>query len=157
MSVDVATFKLALGSFASAVTVVTLEKPDGTRGGLTVTAFSSLSLDPPLVLFCLGQKSRWQDAFAKEALFAINFLAVDQQDVSHKFASSKVDPYEGLACSPSPHGAPWIDGCVACLECRVAETFTGGDHTIIVGRVENAAVHARQPLLYFRGAYAQLV
>jgi flavin reductase (DIM6/NTAB) family NADH-FMN oxidoreductase RutF len=156
MSVEKAEFRRALGHFASAVTVVTANLANGRPAGITVTAFSSLSLEPPLVLICIDKKARIHDHLKQDGHFAVNILREDQEAVSRGFASSESDPFREIGHSEGAAGLPLIHDAVAGIECRVVDLLPGGDHTIIVGRVEATHIHEGKPLLYFRGGYASL-
>lgn len=157
MAVSKHDFKLALAQFAASVTVVTTRTKEGAPAGITVTAFSSLSLDPPLVLVCIDKRARLHDHLEVGRHFIVNILAADQEAVSNRFASRSEDPFAGIAHSLGPDDVPAIDGAVAGIECRVVERLPGGDHTIIVGEVDNTRVdESRQPLLYARGGYRRL-
>ena len=156
MPVEKAEFRQALGHFAAAVTVVTLVREDGTPAGITVTAFSSLSLEPPLVLVCIDKRARLHDAFQRGAAFAVNILAEDQEGVSRRFASSEPDQFREVGYAPSPAGAPFIQDAICSAECKVVDLLPGGDHTIVVAEVENTRIREGKPLLYFRGGYASL-
>lgn len=155
MTVDPRSFRKALGCFATGVTVVTTVNPeDDCPAGVTVSAFSSLSLDPPLVLFCLGNKTSSIDAYRKNGRFVINVLAENQRDLSIRFASRSEDKWAGVLCEPGLGGVPVLMGCIANLECTVVNTIDGGDHVIFIGQVEN--IHYQEggaPLIYFRGGY----
>lgn len=156
MQVDERAFRKALGCFATGVTVVTTADRDGKPVGVTVSAFSSLSLEPPLVLFCLDKRNRSLDAF-KGGHFAINILREDQREISIVFASRLDDKWAGIAHSIGAHGVPLIENSLARLECSLHELIEGGDHLIVVGKVERLDYQTGgQPLLYFRGAYANL-
>lgn len=156
MPVDPLSFRKALGNFASGVTVVTTLAPDtGARLGVTVSAFCSLSLDPPLVLFCLGNRTTHLDAFRTCGRFAVNVLASDQADLSNRFAGKAEDKFAGIDTGES--GVPLLPGCVATLDCTLVDVRDGGDHVILVGQVERSAVdETKQPLLYCRGKYGTL-
>lgn len=156
MAVDKDLFRQALGHFATGVTVVTTRDADGKPQGLTVSAFSSLSLDPPLVLVCIGKNVTCYKAFAEGGVFAVNILSAEQELVSRRFASKEPDKFEGVAFRGGLDGAPVLDGAIANIECRIVNSVDGGDHTILVGQVENATVLDEQPLLYYRGGYARL-
>jgi flavin reductase (DIM6/NTAB) family NADH-FMN oxidoreductase RutF len=156
MPVDKVEFRRALGHFAAGVTVVTSKIDDGEVAGMTVTAFSSLSLDPPLVLVCIDQRARMHDRLPVGGNFAVNILSQDQESVSRHFASSDPDPFHKIGYAEGATGAPLIEGVIAAVECRVVQRFPGGDHTIVVGQVENLWVHEGQPLVHFRGGYGQL-
>lgn len=155
MTVDSRTFRKALGCFASGVTVVTSLHPESRNlAGVTVSAFSSLSLEPPLVLFCLGNKTSCMDAFMTHGHFAINVLAEHQRDLSIRFASRSEDKWSGVAYDQGIGGVPLLQGCLATLECRLVNTVEGGDHTIFIGEVENLRhQEGGAPLVYFRGSY----
>jgi flavin reductase (DIM6/NTAB) family NADH-FMN oxidoreductase RutF len=155
MAVEQAEFRRALGHFAAGVTVVTT-KHEGKHAGITVTAFSSLSLEPPLVLVCIDKRARMHDRLPVGGAFAVNMLAEDQEIVSRHFASSKGDPFQEVGFHEGASGAPLLAGAIAIVECKVVDRLPGGDHTIIVGEVEATHVREGKPLLYFRGGYAQL-
>ena len=155
MSVDPRSFRKALGCFATGVTVVTTLHPDSkTPAGVTVSAFSSLSLEPPLVLFCLGLKTASIDSFKSHGYFAINVLSENQRDLSIRFASRSEDKWAGVKWEKGVGGVPLLPGCIATLECKLVNTIEGGDHMIFVGQVENLThQEGGSPLIYFRGAY----
>jgi len=155
MSVDSLTFRRTLGSFASGVTVITTQDPQtGTPVGVTVSAFNSVSMDPPLVLFCLDKRSVTLLAFNANGHFAVNILAANQSDLSNLFASKAEDKWSAVSHRPGLANVPVLAGTAAHLECSVTKEIDGGDHTIIVGLVEAASYNPDvQPLLYFRGAY----
>lgn len=155
MSVDQRAFRKALGCFATGVTVVTTLHPDSKMpAGVTVSAFSSLSLEPPLVLFCLGGKTSSIDSFKTNGHFAINVLAEGQRDLSIRFASRSEDKWAGMKWESGLGGVPLLNGCLATLECKLVNTFEGGDHLIFVGEVQNLThQEGGLPLVYFRGAY----
>lgn len=156
MPIEKAEFRRALGHFAASVTVVTSKLADDELGGLTVTAFSSLSLDPPLVLVCIDKRARIHDRLKKGGNFAVNFLAEDQEVVSRRFASSEPDPFRETGYSLGATGAPVLHGAIAAVECRIVNLLPGGDHTIVVGEVEATEVREGKPLMYFRGGYGLL-
>lgn len=157
MSIDQRSFRKALGCFASGVTVVTTLNPQTKApAGVTVSAFSSLSLDPPLVLFCLGKKTSSLDSFKDFGHFAINILAETQRDISIRFASRSDDKWAGVLTEAGDSGVPLIADCLANLECKLVQTIDGGDHLIFVGEVVKLKhQEAGSPLIYFRGAYLE--
>jgi 3-hydroxy-9,10-secoandrosta-1,3,5(10)-triene-9,17-dione monooxygenase reductase component len=147
-------FKHALGHFASGVTVVTAVAEDGLPRGLTISAFSSLSLDPPLVLVCIAHTSESHDALtADDAPFAVNVLSDGQPHLAHAFAgkggAAKFDDVPWHL----EHGVPVIEGTHATLRCRVHTVTDGGDHTIVVGLVEEARTSDTDPLVHHRGRF----
>lgn len=146
-------FRNALGNFATGVTIVTAVGEDGRRVGLTANSFSSVSLDPPLVLWSLSRKAPSLPVFTDASHFAINVLAEDQVALSNRFASPAKDKFEGVAWRPGLGGAPLIDGCVASFECRNYMQYDGGDHVIFVGHVDRFDYSARAPLLFVSGGY----
>jgi len=156
MTVEKAEFRRALGHFASAVTVVTAKFADGQMAGITVTAFSSLSLEPPLVLICIDKRARIHDRLQVGGFFAVNILAENQEFVSRRFASGEPDQFREIGYREGSSGMPLIQGAIATAECRIVELLAGGDHTIVVGEVEATSVHEGKPLVYFRGGYSQL-
>jgi flavin reductase (DIM6/NTAB) family NADH-FMN oxidoreductase RutF len=149
-------FRKVLGHFASGVTIITTCDADARPTGLTASAFSSVSLDPPLVLICVDHKSQSHPHIKDRGCFAVNILGIDQQALSRKFASSRLDKFEGVPHVISELKLPLIDGAIAQLECRTVSVHVEGDHTIFVGRVERAHVASGEPLLYFRGQYDRL-
>ncbi len=156
MPVDKAEFRQALGYFAAAVTVVTTHREDQSPAGITVTAFSSLSLDPPLVLVCIDKRARLHESFEPGKAFAVNILRDDQEAVSRRFASSEPEQFREIGYTTGPLGAPLIHDVICAIECRVTELLPGGDHTIVIGEVDSTRVGEGKPLTYFRGGYAAL-
>lgn len=158
MSVDSRSFRKALGTFPTGVAVITGRRSDGGLVGITVSSFTSLSLEPPLVLFCLDSNNSNLDLFEEGRHFGVNVLHEDQKEISIRFASrSEQCKFSGLDHTPAESGVPLIKGCLAHLDCRIVARHEGGDHFIIVGSVEALAhSQAGQPLVYWRGAYAQL-
>ncbi|HET8725871.1 MAG TPA: flavin reductase family protein [Alphaproteobacteria bacterium] len=124
--------------------------------GVTINSFTSVSLDPPMVLFCLERRARTLPAFQEAGFFAVNVLAADQQAHSVRF-SRRADDWDGVGHSIWSTGAPIIDGCVAACDCTVDALYDGGDHVILIGRVQRiAAATEREPLVYHRGRYARV-
>ena len=158
MTFDSRAYRNALGCFATGVAVVTTIAPDGEKIGVTVNSFSSVSLDPPLVQFCLGRAAMSFTAFTTAPAFAVNILAEDQKDLSARFSyRDQQERWDGVAVERWDTGVPILTGCLATLECDREHLYEGGDHLIIVGRVRRlAATESGRPLLYFRGGYQQL-
>jgi len=154
--VDPQQYRNTLSRFATGVTVVTTLAPEGRPVGVTVSAFTSLSLDPPLVLFCLGKQTTDLDCFATGFRFALNVLAEDQMDVSEAFAARNTDKFAGIEHRPGETGCPLLAGTLATIECDRDKVHDGGDHLIIVGRIHRLEARHGRPLLRFAGAYAQL-
>jgi flavin reductase (DIM6/NTAB) family NADH-FMN oxidoreductase RutF len=155
MAIDEARFRQTMGHFASGVTVVTTVSDDEPFG-MTVSAFSSVSLRPPLVLICIDKGVGSHEAIAKAGKFAVNMLHGTQEEISRKFATRAPDKFSGVATSPGALGLPLLDGALATVECSLHATYEGGDHTIFLGQVEHASVQEGTPLLYYRGGYRQL-
>ena len=147
-------FRQALGRFASGVTVVTCKNGAGDPCGITVSAFSSLSLEPPLVLICIDKRASLYEELQEGCFFAVNVLGHDQESVSRRFASREPDRFKGIGYREGLTGAPLIEGALAVIECRVVQSCPGGDHTIFIGEVESSGVNDGKPLLYFRGGYS---
>jgi flavin reductase (DIM6/NTAB) family NADH-FMN oxidoreductase RutF len=149
-------FRRVLGHFATGVTIVTTCDADARPSGLTVSAFASLSLDPPLVLVCIDHKSQTYPALCESGRFAINVLALGQETISRRFASTQAGKFDGLAYQISDLKLPLLGAALAHIECMTVSTHIEGDHTIFVGRVERTGVNDGDPLLYFRGRYNRL-
>lgn len=157
MSVDLDSFKQCLRRWASGVTVVT-SRADGEIHGMTVSAFSSVSADPPLVLVCANRSSRTNGVIEAGGVFAVNVLARDQEELSGRFASSKTEGsrFDGVGHRIGEHGAPLLDGALVSLECRVKSAYVEGSHTIYVGEVLGAHYADKEPLVYYAGAYRNI-
>jgi 3-hydroxy-9,10-secoandrosta-1,3,5(10)-triene-9,17-dione monooxygenase reductase component len=157
-TVDEATFRRVLARFATGVVVVTGTTDEG-PAGLTCQSFSSLSLDPPLVLLSTARSSRTWPRIERTGRFAVNVLGAAQQDVSERFAVSGGDKFAGQPWRRGVLGNPLLDGALAHLECDVHAVHDGGDHVIVVGRVralEAPGLEADSPLIYFRSGYRSL-
>jgi flavin reductase (DIM6/NTAB) family NADH-FMN oxidoreductase RutF len=144
-------YRHALGHFASGVAVVTTMTPLGVPLGLTISSFSALSLEPPLVMFALRRASRLHEAFTLARGFAVNVLSADQQDMMRRFARPD-DRFAGLKFEQGLDAAPLLPGAILWLECDVHSVQPGGDHSILIGAVRNARSFPGAPLLYWRGA-----
>ena len=151
-SLDSRGFRRCLGQYATGVTVVTTCH-GGQLAGVTANSFSSLSLDPPLVLWCLSRRSRSFAAFMAVDFFAINILASDQIHLSQRFSSPDTDKFAGVAWTEGDGGTPLISGAVAQLECRREALHEGGDHVILVGRVVRYTLSDAEALLFAQGRY----
>lgn len=152
-------FKAALGSWAAGVTVVTTRQGDLVYG-ITVSSFSSLSMDPLLVLVCLADSNRLPRMIEESGRFAVSILAAGQGDVSAIFAMSGREPTRdfGIDTVVMHTGAPVISGCIAALDCELERAVPGGDHTIMIGRVVAASADGTKlPLVYYRRGYRDLV
>lgn len=150
-------FKAAMASFAAGVTIITSVDARGTLHALTATAFSSVSLEPPLCLVCIDKRARTYRSLLVRGCFAVNILNAGQESLSVQFASSVVDKFAGVHWRPGQVTAcPIIEGALAWMECRVVEVHSGGDHDIVLGRVVAVQVRDGSPLVYWRGSYSSL-
>ncbi len=149
-------YRRALGSFATGITVVTSALADGRRAGLTVNSFTSVSLEPPLVSWCLAYRALSFEIFDAAAGFAVNVLALDQEPLVWHFAGREPDKFADVATTPGLGGAPLLEGCVARFECRRVGRFEAGDHVIYLGEVERYVRFEREPLVLVRGRYGRL-
>jgi flavin reductase (DIM6/NTAB) family NADH-FMN oxidoreductase RutF len=156
MGIDPASFRKALGQFASGVTVVTTRDAAGQPLGLTVSAFCSVSLHPPLVLVCIDHRSEANAGMRESGLFAVNVLAEDQEDVSRRFAAAGRTKLETFPFVEGRQGLPLVPGALAHVECRVRSFHDEGDHAVWVGEVRSLSAHPGRPLLYQAGAYRRL-
>jgi len=154
-SVDADGFKQSMRRFVSGVTVVTTAS-GGTRTGITVSAFTSLSLDPPLVLICIDRKAAAHDLIQAAGRFVVNILSAEQESVSNRFASREEDKFAGIAWHEGKIGLPVLDDTLAAVECELHETLPGGDHSIFVGRVVATELSEGAPLLYGLGGYQRI-
>ena len=154
--VDPRTMREVLGHFASGVTVVTALTEDGPIG-FTCQSFSSLSLDPPLVVFAPGRASTTWPRLRQIGRFCVNVLAEGQDELSRAFARAGTDKFAGVHWTPSRHGCPVLDDVVAWIDAELWAEYDGGDHTIVAARVlDLGAQPDRRPLLYHRGGYGLL-
>ena len=155
-AIDLDEFKRAVGSFATGVTVVTARNGDR-MVGFTANSFTSVSLDPPLVLLCLDRRAPSLLGFDPGGAFAVNLLGADQEHLSRHFARHAEDKFAGIAVRTSAGGLPLLDGCLAAVECTLEHRFYGGDHVILVGRVVALSVAEEgEPLVFFRSRYRAL-
>lgn len=141
----------ALGRFATGVTVVTCATADGPQG-ITANSFASVSLDPPLVLWSIARSSTRYPAFSTARHFAIHVLAEDERDLAARFTRGGAG-FDGLDWTPGPGGAPLIGGTFARFDCRLQTSHDGGDHLILLGRVERAAMRDGAPLVFAQGHF----
>jgi flavin reductase (DIM6/NTAB) family NADH-FMN oxidoreductase RutF len=156
MTVDAATFRHVLSAVPTAVSVLTIVDSHGVDRGMTVGAFCSLSLSPPLVLACVGDDATIADAMRSAKAFALSVLAEDQADLSRLFADTDARGFGGVDNSRGPGGMLLIEGAAARLECRITARYPGGDHTIVIGEVTYADVSPRRPLMHHRSSYGRL-
>jgi 4-hydroxyphenylacetate 3-hydroxylase, reductase component len=149
-------FRQACGRFANGVTIATVLDAQGTPHGLTVSSFTSVSLDPPLILICLGHAVTAIENFRAASNFGINILAGDQQHLSERFARKGEDRFEGIAWYAGSTGVPLLPEVLAAIECAVEQRVAAGDHDIFVARMVRARIAGGEPLVHFRGCYRRL-
>lgn len=149
-------FRRACGAFATGITVATVLGRDAKPHGLTANSFSSVSLDPPLVLICVAHQAATHGPFSSASSFAINILGESQKDLSVRFASSHPNRFEGLEWTLGVVGAPILLESLAVIECEMREKIAAGDHTIFLGEVRKVVVREGKPLLYHAGKYLEI-
>lgn len=149
-------FRAALGRFTSGVTVITIKDRSGRLHGITVSAFSSVSLDPPLILVCIEKKAGSHQAFAESEFFNINILEESQQHLSDHFASHLPNKFEDVEYFENENGLPLLKDALVHLGCRLVYAYPAGDHTIFVGEIQSSSVRDGKPLVYFHGNYRKL-
>jgi len=150
---DVQGLRKAFGSFVTGVTVVSAVDDQGHYRGLTANSFTSVSLDPPLVLVCIDNKATTCPVFEQASSFAVNVLAAEQRDVSNTFASRTPDKFHGVPTHVATTGAPLLEGAIAWFDCAKEQFVTAGDHTMLIGRVLDFGHTGGVPLAYCRGSY----
>ncbi|HTF11258.1 MAG TPA: flavin reductase family protein [Asanoa sp.] len=153
--VEALRMRQVLGHFPSGVTVVT-GSDGGGPAGFACQSFHALSLDPPLVCFCVGRSSTTWPRIRASGRFAVNILGVGHEQLSRAFARSGGDKFDGVDWSPSPLGSPLLAEAVAWVDCRIGDVYAGGDHEIVVGAVTALEASGGEPLVFFRGEYRGL-
>ena len=151
-----AALRRALGCFVTGVTVVTARGDDGRPHGFTANSFTSVSLDPPLVLVCVGHETECLEVYRRCPGFAVNVLGEAQRALSDRFATEPSDRFAGVRWREGSCGSPILEGCVASLECAAWQRIEAGDHMILVGRVLACEHTTGRPLAYWRGCYRSL-
>jgi flavin reductase (DIM6/NTAB) family NADH-FMN oxidoreductase RutF len=154
-TIDPLDLRRAFSRFGTGVTVITTRALAGPRLGLTVNSFNTVSLEPPIVLWSLSAKSPSLAAFRSAGRFVVNVLALDQLELSQRFARPAPDKFAGLECSEGLGGMPLINGCVATIECSTLSAQEVGDHVVFFGQVERYAYEHAAPLLLCNGQYIQ--
>ncbi len=155
-NIDPRELRDTLGLFATGVTVVTAPGSDGSPVGITANSFSSLSLEPPLVLWSLALKSKSLSLFEEGKPFAINILGAHHQELALQFARPVPDKFQDVSYTTNARHVPLLDGALAQLECTVSFTKELGDHLLIIGHVDAMTSEPGDPLLFYRGAFASL-
>jgi flavin reductase (DIM6/NTAB) family NADH-FMN oxidoreductase RutF len=156
LSVSSDEFRSVLGRFPSGVTVVTTKAADGSDQGMTVSAFSSVSLEPPLVLICIEKTASVHDALTRAPGFVVNILSAKQEQIARRFSIVDIDRFEGVGFSRTRNDIVVLDDVLGIIECNRFALHDAGDHTVIVGEVEATRAENGSPLIYYRGGYAQL-
>ena len=156
MGIDSATFRSVLGRFVSGVTIVTARDASDGDHGMTASAFSALSLDPPLVLVCIGHDTTLHPVLLERDELAFSILTASQEAIARRFAEKLDNRFDGIGFTRGITGAPLIEGALAVIEARIAHRYRGGDHTIFVSEVIAASAAIGDPLVYYRGGYAHL-
>ena len=146
--------RLALGQFATGVTIVTTAGPDNEPVGITANSFSSVSLDPPLVLWSLARTAFSRRAFEKAAFFCVHVLAATQEELSERFASRGRDKFGGLDWAPGPGSVPMLAEYAARFQCRMTSQYPVGDHVVFIGEVLHFDKADKRPLVFHGGRYA---
>jgi flavin reductase (DIM6/NTAB) family NADH-FMN oxidoreductase RutF len=149
-------FLRACAQFSTGVAIATVLDSAGSPHGMTVNSFTSVSLEPPLVLICIDHKARILEHFLESNFFAINILRDTQQALSERFARPGEDRFGTVEWYPGETGAPLLPNALAILECAVFERTPAGDHTILIGEVVSAVRHEGRPLLFFSSSYQAL-
>ena len=150
---DARHFRDVLGRFCTGVTVVT-SMSNGQPVGMTCQSFSSVSLSPPLVLFCPAKTSRAWPAMQRAGFFCVNLLADDQGDLSNRMATKGADKFDGVSWTTSSTGAPLIDGILGYVDCTIHAVHEAGDHYVVIGKVQDLGFgDAAEPLLFYQGRY----
>lgn len=149
-------FRAALSRFASGVSVVTTKDARGILHGITVSAFCSVSLEPPLVLICIEKITGSHYAFEESNTFVVNILHEGQGNLSEHFASQFPDKFDDIEYRLNAEGVPVLDDALVNLECRLQLAHPGGDHSIFVGEVEKVTVRDGMPLIHFQSEYREL-
>jgi len=154
--IDSDTFRAALGRFSCGITILTARDQKGRDHGMTVSAFCSVSLEPPLVLVSVGHDASMHGLMMRAESVGISVLSSGQEPLSRRFADPESDRFDGIGYARGEKGVALLDDALVHLECDVIDRHEAGDHTIIICAVERAEAFDGRPLLYYRGGYAQL-
>ncbi len=152
-----AAFRRACGLFATGVAVLSARAADGTPHGLTINSFSSLSLDPPLVMVAIDRACSFLNTFESSSYYAVNILREEQSNLSVRFAKLPEGRFSGIAWQPGPStGSPVLEDVLGVLECRTLQVIDAGDHRVLVGEVVEVRIGEGRPLVFFRSEYTRL-
>ena len=152
---DLTEYRRAMSCFATGVAVVTAVDKSGAKVGMTINSFNSVSLQPPLVLWSIANDSQSFATFVDAEHFAVNVLAIHQQNICEQFAARGTDKFNGLECSEGIAGVPILPTYSAVFECRAEHRYDVGDHAILVGRVLRFEDRKTDPLIFYRGHYLE--
>lgn len=155
-AIDQLHFRRACGKFATGITILTVRDASGAPHGMTANSFTSVSLDPPLVLLCVDYRARVLDQLVVGATIGVNMLTEEQRELSARFARAGQDRFDGVEWSAGDTGAPLLPGCLATLECAITKLYEGGDHAIVLAEVRRATWEEGRPLIYFNSGYQAL-
>jgi len=150
MNANVEQFKALMSNYPTGVTIVTTMAPDGKPVGLTVNSFASVSLEPLMVLWCIGRHASSYELFQQAPRFAVHLLAAEQKELCMRFAQKGVDRFAGIAWRVSENGLPILPDVMGVLECDCVQQVEAGDHLILVGKVIALQNFDKEPLAYFR-------
>jgi flavin reductase (DIM6/NTAB) family NADH-FMN oxidoreductase RutF len=156
MPIDKNQLRQVMGHFVTGVTIITTINKDGQMHGLTANAFTSVSLEPPLLLISVDKKAESYPAFEESKVFTVNILADEQETLSRKFAVSGGNKFEGVAYRSGANGAAILEGTLAHIECTLYAAYEGGDHSLYLGEIQEVEVHEGKPLVFYRGGYRAL-
>jgi 4-nitrophenol 2-monooxygenase / 4-nitrocatechol 4-monooxygenase, reductase component len=156
MPIEKNQLRQVMGHFATGVTIITTLTKAGQIQGLTANAFTSVSLEPPLLLIAVDKKAESYPAFEESRVFTVNILADGQEALSRRFAVSGGNKFEGVAYRIGANGAPILDGTLAYIECALYAAYDGGDHSIYLGEIQQAEITEGRPLVFYRGGYRAL-
>ncbi|WP_158555817.1 flavin reductase family protein [Peribacillus glennii] len=146
-------FRDISGSFATGVTVVTTKNEKGHPVGMTANSFTSLSLDPPLVIINVDKKSSLYTEFLNAESFAVNILSSEQEDISRRFSTKNIDRFEGISYEEDVTGSPILKDVIGYFDCDIVKHYDGGDHTILIGETKGGNIGSGEPLIFYRGKY----
>jgi len=153
MPIEKNELRQVMGHFATGVTIITTLNKDGQLHGLTANAFTSVSLEPALLLISVDKKAESWPAFEESRVFTVNILGEGQEALSRKFAVSGGNKFEGVAYRIGANGAPILEGVLSYIECTLYAAYEGGDHSLYLGAIQQAEIREGKPLLFFRGGY----
>ena len=149
-------FRRACGLFATGVAVLTTRAPEGAPHGITINSFSSLSLDPPLVMVAIDHECTFLNVFETSGFYAVNILREDQVDLSVRFAELPEGRFTGVDWHPGVTGSPLIEGVLGVLDCRTVEVLDAGDHRVLIGEAVEVGIGEGRPLVFFGSEYTRL-